>query len=194
MRGANAGGGNIYRYYAGIGHLQTTCVFIKGCADGEGVLVGVRLDKQATNAPLVHPGSNRLTDRDIDQSKFYMEFKTPCILGSSGCVGPTVEVYDYPEFYYAMVNPFSGAGVGDTVTIKVERLASSAILTESPIDDQGANVLGGTTQIGYVRSLHGPHLNLWNGNTISGNIDYKTDHDSHYASMSSTLQGLQDNP
>ena len=74
VRGANAGGGNIYRYYAGIGHLQTTCVSIKGCEDGEGVLVGVRLDKQATNAPLVHPGSDELTERDIDQSKFYMEF------------------------------------------------------------------------------------------------------------------------
>ena len=200
VRGANAGGGNIYRYYAGIGHLQTTCVSITGCKDGEGVLVSVRLDKQATNAPLVHPGSNRLTDRDIDQSKFYMEFKTPCILGSSGCVAG-VQDYDYPEFYYAMVNPFSGAGVGDTVTIKVERLASSVTLTESPIDDQGANVLGlsyvdlsGTTQIGYVRSLHGPHLNLWNGNTISGNIDYATDHDRHYASMSSTLQDCKITP
>ena len=106
-----------------------------------------------------------------------------------------VQDYDYPHFYYAMVNPFSGVGVGDTVTIKVERLASSAILTESPIDDQGANVwLSHDSKGGYVRSLHGPHLNLWNGNTISGNIDYKTDHDMHYASMSSTLQDCKITP
>ena len=165
IRGINAGGGTTKHYAASVGELQITCVSVLGCPH-EGPN-GIALQDVTTVAWLVHADSlGSLTQKIIDQGEFFIDFQTPCRPNSTSCTAPAYAYdYEYPHYYYTVVDPPNTVSEGDTISIKVERLSASATLEESPIDDQMGD--------------RGDGLDLLNDNTVSGNLDYKTDYDRH---------------
>ena len=51
---------------------------------------------------------------------------------SPDACGPAIlNNYDYPHYYYAVVDPFSGAAAGERVHLKVEQLPSTHVLADS---------------------------------------------------------------
>ena len=165
VRGINAGGGTTKHYAASVGELQITCVSVLGCPH-EGPN-GIAVQDVTTFAWLVHAGSlGALNQKIIDQGEFFIDFQTPCRANSTNCTAPAYTYdYQYPHYYYAVVDPPNTVSEGDTISIKVERLSADATLEESPIDDQMGD--------------RGDELDLLNDNTVSGNLDYKTDYDRH---------------
>ena len=153
VRRDTIGGDSFGRYGFGIGHLQTTCVYMFGC-DYHGGVEPIHLDKRTTNAPLVHPGAlTSLTEKGMNYSQFFQEFQTPCLPGSPDTCGPALlNNYDYPHYYYAVVDPASGAAAGERVHLKVERLPSTHVLADSPQDDQYAWQLMGNRQRWKIRT------------------------------------------
>ena len=183
VRRETIGGDSFGRYDFGIGHLQTTCVDIFGC-DHHGGVEPIHLDKRTTNAPLVHPGAlTSLTEKGMNYSQFFQEFQTPCLPGSPDTCGPALlNNYDYPHYYYAVVDPDSGAAAGERVHLKVERLPSTHVLADSPLDDQYAWQLMGPDKdgkSGYVLNFIGVSMGMWNGSTVSGYLDDSNDVDMH---------------
>ena len=182
VRRDTIGGDSFGRYGFGIGHLQTTCVDIFGC-DHLGGVEPIHLDKRTTNAPLVHPGAlTSLTEKDMNYSQFFQEFQTPCLPGSPDACGPALlNNYDYPHYYYAVVDPASGAAAGERVHLKVERLPSTHVLADSPLDDQYAWQLMADKdgKSGYVLNFIGASMGMWNGSTVSGYLDDSNDVDMH---------------
>ena len=166
VRGENAGGGTVQQYHAYMSEQAVACVSIYGCPD-HGDANGVSLNEILTYAPLVHFDTlTELSQRQFDNRQFFIDFQTPCELSNANCRGPSVKYdYEYPQYYYVVVDPTPGVEEGDTVSIKVERLSSSAELIPSPDDDQH----------GYS----GDTLDLANDGTISGQLDYRTDYDRH---------------
>ena len=183
VRRETIGGDSFGRYGFGIGHLQTTCVDIFGC-DHHGGVEPIHLDKRTTNAPLVHPGAlTSLTEKGMNYSQFFQEFQTPCLPGSPDACGPAIlNNYDYPHYYYAVVDPASGAAAGERVHLKVERLPSTHVLADSPLDDQYAWQLMGPDKdgkSGHVLNFIGVSIGMWNGATVSGYLDDSNDVDMH---------------
>ena len=184
VRRDTIGGDSFGRYGFGIGHLQTTCVDIFGC-DHHGGVEPIHLDKRTTNAPLVHPGAlTSLTEKGMNYSEFFQEFQTPCLPGSPDACGPALlNNYDYPNYYYAVVEPASGAAAGERVHLKVERLPSTHVLADSPLDDQYAWQRMGPDKdgkSGYVLNFIGASMGMWNGATVSGYLDDSNDVDMHH--------------
>ena len=183
VRRDTIGGDSFGRYDFGIGHLQTTCVDIFGC-DHHGGVEPIHLDKRTTNAPLVHPGAlTSLTEKGMNYSQFFQEFQTPCLPGSPDTCGPALlNNYDYPHYYYAVVDPASGAAAGERVHLKVERLPSTHVLADSPLDDQYAWQMMGPDKdgkSGYVLNFIGVSIGMWDGATVSGYLDHSNDVDMH---------------
>ena len=183
VRRETIGGDSFGRYGFGIGHLQTTCVDIFGC-DHHGGVEPIYLDKRTTNAPLVHPGAlTSLTEKGMNYSQFFQEFQTPCLPGSPDTCGPALlNNYDYPHYYYAVVDPASGAAAGERVHLKVERLPSTHVLADSPLDDQYAWQMMGPDKYGksgYVLNFIGISIGMWDGSTVSGYLDDSNDVDMH---------------
>ena len=184
VRRDTIGGDSFGRYDFSIGHLQTTCVDIFGC-DHHGGVEPIHLDKRTTNAPLVHPGAlTSLTEKGMNYSQFFQEFQTPCLPGSPDTCGPALlNNYDYPNYYYAVVDPASGAAAGERVHLKVERLPSTHVLADSPLDDQYAWKMMGPDKdgkSGYVLNFIGASIGMWNGSTVSGYLDDSNDVDMHH--------------
>ena len=183
VRRDTIGGDSFGRYDFGIGHLQTTCVDIFGC-DHHGGVEPIHLDQRTTNAPLVHPGAlTSLTEKGMNYSQFFQEFQTPCLPGSPDTCGPALlNNYDYPNYYYAVVDPASGAAAGERVHLKVERLPSTHVLADSPLDDQYAWQLMGPDKYGksgHVLNFIGASIGMWDGATVSGYLDHSNDVDMH---------------
>ena len=190
VRRDTIGGDSFGRYDFGIGHLQTTCVDIFGC-DHHGGVEPIYLDKSTTNAPLVHPGAlTSLTEKGMNYSQFFQEFQTPCLPGSPDACGPAIlNNYDYPHYYYAVVDPASGAAAGERVHLKVERLPSTHVLADSPLDDQYASQMMGPDKdgkSGYVLNFIGVSMGMWNGSTVSGYLDHSNDVDMHHTFRTAT--------
>ena len=190
VRRETIGGDSFGRYGFGIGHLQTTCVDIFGC-DDHGGMEPIHLDKRTTNAPLVHPGAlTSLTEKGMNYSEFFQEFQTPCLPGSPDACGPAIlNNYDYPHYYYAVVEPASGAAAGERVHLKVERLPSTHVLADSPLDDQYAWKMMGPDKdgkSGYVLNFIGASMGMWNGSTVSGYLDDSNDVDMHHTFRTAT--------
>ena len=190
VRRDTIGGDSFGRYDFGIGHLQTTCVDIFGC-DYHGGVEPIYLDKSTTNAPLVHPGAlTSLTEKGMNYSQFFQEFQTPCLPGSPDTCGPALlNNYDYPHYYYAVVDPASGAAAGERVHLKVERLPSTHVLANSPLDDQYAWQLMGPDKdgkSGHVLNFIGASMGMWNGSTVSGYLDDSNDVDMHHTFRTAT--------
>ena len=183
VRRDTIGGDSFGRYDFGIGHLQTTCVDIFGC-DYHGGVEPIHLDQRTTNAPLVHPGAlTSLTEKGMNFSQFFQEFQTPCLPGSPDTCGPALlNNYDYPHYYYAVVDPASGAAAGERVHLKVERLPSTHVLADSPLDDQYAWQLMGPDKdgkSGHVLNFIGASIGMRDGATVSGYLDHSNDVDMH---------------
>ena len=190
VRRDTIGGDSFDRYDFGIRHLQTTCVHIFGC-DRLGGVEPIHLDKRTTNAPLVHPGAlTSLTEKGMNYSQFFQEFQTPCLPGSPDTCGPALlNNYDYPHYYYAVVDPFSGAAAGERVHLKVERLPSTHVLANSPLDDQYAWKLMGPDKDGKsgpVLNFIGASIGMWDGATVSGYLDHSNDVDMHHTFRTAT--------